>query len=80
MPRKTFSVEKFKLDTNKILASDECANMYVANEGALIAYFECLCTRLERILLDTGNYEGFQFLDNNDSNINTVGYFKRRYS
>jgi hypothetical protein len=78
MGRKTFSVEKFRNDTNAILASKETATMYETTI-AQIAYCECKCTTLERVLHDTGNYEGFMFINNNDIEINTLGYFKRKY-
>jgi hypothetical protein len=38
-----------------------------------------VCTTLEAILRETGNYNGFMFLDSNDCEINTLGYFSRKY-
>ena len=38
-----------------------------------------IVTMIERILLDTNNYEGFMFIDNEDSELGTLGYFSRIY-
>jgi hypothetical protein len=34
---------------------------------------------LENMLHDTGNYNGFMFVDNNQIEIGTPGYFSRKY-
>lgn len=34
---------------------------------------------LENILHETGNYAGFTFVDNNDSDTGTLGYYTRQY-
>jgi len=34
---------------------------------------------LEKVLMETGNYAGFGFLDNNDSDTGTLGYYSRHY-
>ena len=38
-----------------------------------------VCVMIERILHDTGNYNGFMFLDPNKSDHGTLGYFSRKY-
>ena len=38
-----------------------------------------VCTMIERILHDTGNYNGFMFLNGDDCAIGTPGYFSRKY-
>lgn len=38
-----------------------------------------ICTVIEKILLDSGNYKGFGFIDNNDSECGTLGYYNRFY-
>ena len=38
-----------------------------------------IATMIERILLDTNNYNGFMFIDNEDSELGTLGYFSRTY-
>ena len=38
-----------------------------------------VCVMIERILHDTGNYNGFMFLDPNNSDHGTLGYFSRKY-
>ena len=43
--------------------------------------FKCgICSMIERVLHDTGNYEGFGFLDNSDSDTGTLGYYSRFYT
>ena len=39
-----------------------------------------LCVLLEKILLMSNRYEGFSFIDNNDSEIDTLGYYGRIYT
>jgi len=39
-----------------------------------------MCTVLERILMDTGNYEGYQYLDSQNTEIKTVGFYSRKYN
>lgn len=34
---------------------------------------------IENVLMETGNYNGFMFLDVNDSEFGTAGYFNRQY-
>jgi hypothetical protein len=34
---------------------------------------------LESILRRTNNYNGFMFVNNNESDIDTVGYYSRKY-
>ena len=38
-----------------------------------------VCSMIEHILMTSGNYEGFCFKDNNDSDIGTLGYYTRSY-
>jgi hypothetical protein len=38
-----------------------------------------VCTMIERILHDTGNYNGFMFINGDDCAIGTPGYFSRKY-
>jgi len=50
------------------------------DEFATADYKRGICNMIERVLHDTGNYEGFGFLDNNDREIGTVGYYSRCYT
>jgi hypothetical protein len=34
---------------------------------------------IERILMDTGNYDGYMHLDKDDCEFGTNGYFSRKY-
>jgi hypothetical protein len=38
-----------------------------------------ICTMIEKILHDTGNYKGFGFINNDDSETDTLGYYSRFY-
>ena len=38
-----------------------------------------ICTAIENILMKTGNYKGFGFLNNEDSETGTLGYYSRVY-
>jgi hypothetical protein len=38
-----------------------------------------VCVMIERILHDTGNYNGFMFANSDDCAIGTPGYFSRKY-
>jgi hypothetical protein len=38
-----------------------------------------ICIMIEKVLMETGNYAGFGFLDNNDSDTGTLGYYSRHY-
>ena len=70
--RKTINVEFLKDYANKQLSrTDDFATMdFKIGVTAMI----------DRILLTSENYNGFQFINNNDSEIDTVGYYSRKYS
>ena len=38
-----------------------------------------ISTAIESILMKTGNYKGFGFLNNEDSETGTIGYYSRVY-
>jgi hypothetical protein len=38
-----------------------------------------ISTAIESILMKTGNYKGFGFLNNEDSETGTLGYYSRVY-
>ena len=38
-----------------------------------------VCAMIEHILMESGNYSGFCFQDNSDSNTGTLGYYSRQY-
>ena len=50
------------------------------DEFATADYKAGICNMIERVLHDTGNYEGFGFLDNNDRETGTLGYYSRFYT
>ena len=39
-----------------------------------------ICSMIEKILTDGGNYKGFQFLNPNESNVGDSNYYSRYYS
>jgi hypothetical protein len=69
--RKTTGVQELISYANDQLArTDEFANVD----------FKCgVITMIERVLHDTNNYQGFMFLNSDDCETGTMGYFSRRY-
>ena len=39
-----------------------------------------ICSMIDNILHETGNYEGFSFLDHSDCETGTLGYYSRCYT
>ena len=50
------------------------------DEFATVDFKAGICSMIERVLHDTGNYEGFGFLDHSDCETGTLGYYSRFYS
>ena len=71
MSRKTISV----------LQMLEYANIQLARTDKFVTkeYKEGIVTMIEKILHDTGNYAGFGFINNDDSECGTLGYYSRQY-
>lgn len=68
---KTIKVETVLNYANKQLKrTDEFANENF--KAGVIAM-------IESVLMETGNYNGFMFLDGNDTEFGTPGYFNRQY-
>jgi len=38
-----------------------------------------ICLMIEHVMHETNNYDGFQFVNNNDCALETVGYYSRKY-
>jgi hypothetical protein len=38
-----------------------------------------ICVMIESILHKSGGYQGFMFINNNDSDVSTLGYYSRSY-
>lgn len=49
------------------------------DEYATADFKSGICVFIERILLDSGTYQGYYHLDANDCDHGTLGYFSRRY-
>ena len=69
--RKTIEVsEMLEWANNHLKRTDEYAD----------AKFKAgICNTIEKILHDTGNYKGFGFINNDDSETGTLGYYTRFY-
>jgi len=50
-----------------------------ADKFATLEYKRGVCDMIEKILMDTGNYNGFMFLSIADSDLHTMGYWTRFY-
>lgn len=78
MARKTINVDTVKVAANRALSDpDVQANQerYHGKRGA-IAYRQGVAAVLESVLMDGGNYHGFQFTDGNSGRDD---HTKRRY-
>ena len=71
MSRKTVKVQSLVQHANGILAS---SNPYFTKD-----FKSGICAMVEKALHLSGNYNGFMFINNDDSEINTLGYFSRKY-
>jgi hypothetical protein len=69
--RKTTSVKALIKDINHSLARTD--------KRATADFKLGMCVVLESILHSTGNYKGFGFIDNSDSETGTLGYYSRFY-
>lgn len=70
--RQTFNVKEIVEWANKQLArTDKYAMMDGFKAG--------ISHMVINILVESGNYNGFTFIDNNDSEVGTVGYYSRIY-
>ena len=58
------------------------ANMQLGrtDEYADVGFKLGISTMVERVLHNSGNYNGFQFINNYDSEVGTVGYYSRYYT
>tara|TARA_E500000331_G_C16877197_1_gene548867 strand:- start:50 stop:340 length:291 start_codon:yes stop_codon:yes gene_type:complete len=71
MSRKTMPVLRMLKFANQQLARTD--------EWATVEYKIGIVNMLEEILHATDNYAGFGFIDNNDSDCGTLGYYSRQY-
>ena len=69
--RKTVDVLMLLQWANKNLARED--------EFATVDFKSGICTMIEMVLHESGNYEGFGFQDNDDSDCGTLGYYSRIY-
>lgn len=71
MARKTFQIETMLEFANKQLARTD--------KDATISFKIGIIGMIEKILLDSKNYNGFMFLNTADCKFNTMGYYTRKY-
>ena len=69
--RKTVNVLMLLQWANKNLARED--------EFATVDFKSGVCTMIELVLHESGNYEGFGFVDNDDSETGSLGYYSRIY-
>ena len=69
--RKTVDVLMLLQWANKNLARED--------EFATVDFKSGICIMIEMVLHESGNYEGFGFQDNDDSDCGTLGYYSRIY-
>jgi hypothetical protein len=70
-----------KRKTIGVIEMIDYANTQLARKDsdATKEFKEGVCVMIERIMFDTDCYSGFQFLDNNDCEIRTLGHASRKY-
>jgi hypothetical protein len=70
-----------KRKTIGVIEMIDYANTQLArrDDEATMGFKEGVCVMIERIMFDTDCYSGFQFLDNNDCEIRTLGHVSRKY-
>ncbi len=70
-----------KRKTIGVLEMIDYANTQLARKDADATkeFKEGVCVMVEKIMFLTDSYSGFQFLDNNDCDINTLGHASRKY-
>tara|TARA_A100001015_G_scaffold207928_1_gene232623 strand:- start:374 stop:631 length:258 start_codon:yes stop_codon:yes gene_type:complete len=71
MSRKTVNVLSLLKWANASLKRDD--------EFATVDFKCGICSMIEMVLMDTGNYQGFCFHNNDDSDCGTLGYYSRTY-
>jgi hypothetical protein len=72
---------KPSIKTMKIANLLNYANTQLArtDDEANISYKQAICDMIEHVLHFTNNYEGYVYLDINNREIMSLGYFSRRY-
>jgi hypothetical protein len=70
-----------KRKTIEVSTMVEWANTQLArtDEYADVGFKSGISTMIERILFNANNYNGFMFIDNEDSELGTLGYYSRTY-
>lgn len=72
--KKTVEVSKLKRWANSILSTPKGEAEHITKE-----FKDGICVMLEKVLHEANAYNGFMFLNNNDSERDTFGYVTREY-
>jgi hypothetical protein len=54
-------------------------NLKREDEFATVDFKSGICSMIEMVLHESGNYAGFMFQDNDDIDCGTLGYYSRSY-
>lgn len=59
----------------------EFANTQLARKDSTadIGYKIGICNFIEKVLMETGNYEGYMYLDDGEIAFGSLSYFSRKY-
>jgi len=72
--KKTVEVQELKHWANSILSTPEGEVAHITKE-----FKDGICVMIEKVLHSANAYNGYMFLDNNDSETGTYGYLTRQY-
>jgi hypothetical protein len=72
--RKTVEVQELKRWANSILSTPEGEIEYITRD-----FKDGICVMIEKVLHEAGAYNGYMFLNNEDSEYQSYGYLTRQY-
>ena len=74
MARKTVDVEGLKNYANHLLGLPE-DEFYITAD-----YKAGVCVMIEKVLLTSGNYNGYSYLNDEDCELGSFGFYSRKYA
>ena len=63
----------------KVLLEWSNTQLVRQDEYADTGFKSGICTMIEKVLIDSGNYNGYMHLDKDNCEFGTNGYFSRKY-
>lgn len=72
--KKTVEVQELKRWANSILSTPEGEVAHITRD-----FKDGICVMIEKVLHDANAYNGYMFLNNEDSEYQTYGYLTRQY-